>query len=164
MAVNCSSGPTLSIFVLTSIHSAMYRRESAVRTAVHKVHSGLFVRKLDKTYMIPHHNSCGVCPRSGEDFGGNLHPIPQIISVPSRAGYFGGKSTVCTTVHRVHSRLFVMKLDMTYMILHHNSWESVPAKAGILAGISQHPNASVQYRCGYLICRVSHVPAPVPGV
>ena len=28
-----------------------------------------------------------------------------------------------------------MKLEMTYMILHHNSWMSVPAQAGILAGI-----------------------------
>ena len=33
------------------------------------------------------------------------------------------------------SRLFVMKLKMTYMILHYNSWMSVPAQAGILAGI-----------------------------
>ena len=118
--------------------------------------------------MIPHHNSCGVCPRSGEDFGGNLQPIPQIISVPGQARYFGGKSTVCTTVHRVHSRLFVRKLDMSYMILHHNSWESAPARSGIW---QEFATCSTDHVCPHsgrifwgesMVCTVDHgVHSPV---
>ena len=121
------------------------------QSTVHKLHSGLFVRKVD---MIPHHNSCGVNPRSGEDFGGNLQPIPQIISIPSRAGYFGGKSTVYTIIHRVHSRF---------------SWEYAPTRSGIWQEFTTYSTNHVYhhsgggYFCGgSMVCTMDHgVHSPV---
>ena len=100
------------------------------QSPVHKLHSGLFVGKVN---MIPHHNSCGVCPRLGEDFGGNLQPIPQTISIPSRAGYFGGKSTVYTIIHRVHSRF---------------SLEYAPTRSGIWQEFTTYSTNHVYHHSG----------------
>ena len=121
------------------------------QSPVHKLHSGLFVGKVN---MIPHHNSCGVCPRLGEDFGGNLQPIPQTISIPSRAGYFGGKSTVYTIIHRVHSRF---------------SWEYAPTRSGIWQEFTTYSTNHVYhhlgggYFCGgSMVCTMDHgVHSPV---
>ena len=117
MAVNCSSGPTLSIFVVTSIHSAMYRRESAVRTAVHKVHSGLFVRKLDMTYMILHHNSWESVPaRSGIWQESAACSADHVC--PHSGRIFWGESMVCTVDHGVHSPVTVS----TFCSQHQTLW------------------------------------------
>ena len=57
------------------------------------------------------------------------------------------------------SGLFVMKLEMTYMILHHNSWMSVPAQVGILAGnCTLWLGICTIYRTGAISGRATHIP------
>ena len=69
---------------------------------------------------------------SDKDFSVNVQSTSQIIPVTTQAGYFWGRNQQSVPQFTgVHSRLFVSKLDMSYMLLHHNSWESATTPSGI---------------------------------
>ena len=71
-------------------------------------------------------------PLSDKDFSVNVQSTSQIIPVTTQAGYFWGRNQQSVPQFTgVHSRLFVSKLDMSYMLLHHNSWESATTPSGI---------------------------------
>ena len=69
---------------------------------------------------------------SDKDFSVNLQSTSQIIPVTTQTEYVWGRN------HRsvphftdVHSRLFINKLDTSYLFLHHNSWKYTITSSGI---------------------------------
>ena len=59
---------------------------------------------------------------SDKDFSANVQSTSQIIPVTTQTEYVWGRNHQSVPhFTEVHSRLFINKLDMSYLLLHHHS-------------------------------------------
>ena len=89
----------------------MFRQDQEIRYGIHSTHPQFM---------------------SDKDFSVNVQSTSQIIPVTTQTEYVWGRNHQ-SVLHftEVHSKLFINKLDMSYLLLHHHSWKYTNTSSGI---------------------------------